>query len=133
VISLASLASPSPAAAAAGGPARGYFQVQNERPGHYWARQFNLDGRNVTMGLVATNVAAYGMQMISPGFTRFCMRVRCTVSTLDGCCCVALSILHASLLVMMYGQCFDRALTVCWLLQVGSAVADGEHRLLLTV
>jgi hypothetical protein len=49
--------------------------VQNERPGHYWARQFNLDGRNVTMGLLATNVAAYGMQMISPGFTRFCMRV----------------------------------------------------------
>jgi hypothetical protein len=63
------------AAAAAAGSLRGYFQVQNERPGHYWARQFNLDGRNVTMGLVATNVAAYGMQMISPQFTRFCMRV----------------------------------------------------------
>lgn len=57
------------------GTSRGYFQVQNERPGHYWARQLNLDGRNVTIGLVAANVGAYGLQMISPEFTRFCMRV----------------------------------------------------------
>lgn len=67
------------AASAPPGAALALFQQpqrwRGESRTRYWLRQAGLEDTGATQLLVAANVGAYGMQMISPAFTQACVRV----------------------------------------------------------